>query len=203
MVVEQALQDRLAIVERAFERDRVDVVRVNASHLPPLHVRDALVRIHDEHVDLFEPAEGFDRRRARIARRRAHDGGALAALLERMVHHAREQLHRHVLEGERGAVEEFEHEEIVADLRQRRHRRMAERRVGLLQHVAEGGRLDLVAHEGADDALGDPPIGLAGEPGDLVRGNLRKALWHIEAAVARQPRQHGVGEREDRGFAAG
>ena len=50
-----------------------------------------------------------------------------------------EQLHRHVLEGERRAVEELEHEEVVADLHERADRRMAERGVGRLDHAAEIG----------------------------------------------------------------
>ena len=36
-----------------------------------------------------------------------------------VVHEARQELHRHVLEGERRAVEQLEHEEVGADLRER------------------------------------------------------------------------------------
>ena len=65
-----------------------------------------------------------------------------AALLQHMVHQPPEQLHRDVLEGERRAVEELEHEEVVADLRQRADGRMAEGRVGLVDHAGEALRLD-------------------------------------------------------------
>jgi hypothetical protein len=53
-----------------------------------------------------------------------------AALLPRMVHHAGQQLHRHVLEGERRTVEQLQHKEIVADLHERTHCRMAEAGIG-------------------------------------------------------------------------
>ena len=43
VMVEQPLHDRLAIVERAFDRDRVDVVVRGRGHHPALHVGDAAV----------------------------------------------------------------------------------------------------------------------------------------------------------------
>ena len=45
------------------------------------------------------------------------DGGALAALLQHVVHQPRQQLHRQVLEGERRAVEQLEHEQVGPSLR--------------------------------------------------------------------------------------
>ena len=53
------------------------------------------------------------------------------------IHHAAEQLHGHVLERQRRAVEEFEHEKVGVELHQRRHRRMPEGRVGVLDHAAQ------------------------------------------------------------------
>ena len=43
-IVEQRLDDRLAVVERALDRDRVDVRLVDRRHLPALHVGNAAVR---------------------------------------------------------------------------------------------------------------------------------------------------------------
>ena len=60
VVVEEALQDRLAIIEGAFQRDGVNVWRLHRGHLAALHVGDAPVRIHDEHIHLLEPTEGLD-----------------------------------------------------------------------------------------------------------------------------------------------
>jgi hypothetical protein len=136
-MVEHRLHQVLAIVEGALDRDGMDVGRIDRGHLPALHVRNAALRIEDEDVDALQPLEGVDRRAAGIARGRADDGGALAAQGQHMVHQAPEQLHRHVLEGERRAVEEFEHEEIVAELRQRADGRMPEAGIGLRDHLAE------------------------------------------------------------------
>ena len=88
------------------------------------------MRIEDEDVDLGEAAERFDGGGAGVAGGRADDGRALAALLQHVVHHAAEQLHRQILEGERRAVEQFEHEEIVGDLRQRRDGAVAKAGIG-------------------------------------------------------------------------
>ena len=89
---------------------------VDGRHLPALHVRDAAVRIEDEDIDLIEAPESLDRRAAGVARGRADDGRALAARRQHMVHQARRELHRHVLERERRAVEELEHEQVVVEL---------------------------------------------------------------------------------------
>ena len=62
---------------------------------------------------------------------------------------------------------------------------------------------DLVAGEARDHGGGDLGIGLAGEGGDLGGGELRPALGHVEAAVAGEAGQHGVGEAEHRRLAAG
>ena len=57
-------------------------------------------------------AKCLDRRAAGIARCRANDRDPLAALGERPVHHRREKLHGHVLEGERRPVKELEQPQI-------------------------------------------------------------------------------------------
>ena len=66
----------------------------------------------------------------------------------------REELHRHVLEGQRRAVEQLEHEAAGRDLDQRRHRGMAERGVGGVDDRLELGGRDLVADEARDDGEG-------------------------------------------------
>ena len=130
-VVEQRLHDGLAIVEGALERDGMHVGRVDAGHLAALHLRHAPVRVEDEHVDLIEPLEGLDGGAAGIARGRADDRRAAAARAQDVVHQLPEQLHGHVLEGEGRAVEQLEHEQVVADLGEGAHGRMAEGGVGL------------------------------------------------------------------------
>ena len=86
------------------------------------------MRKQNEDVDAIQALERLDRRGARIAGRRADDGGAQISLFEHMIHHAPEELHRQILEGERRPVKKFENEEIVGDLRQRRDRRGDETR---------------------------------------------------------------------------
>jgi hypothetical protein len=49
--------------------------------------------------------KGLDRGRAGVARSRADDGDVSAAGGEDVIHEPRQELHGHVLEGERGAVE--------------------------------------------------------------------------------------------------
>ena len=118
-MVEHRLHHRLAIVEGALDRERMDVRRVDRRHLPPLHVGDAAVRIEDEDVDLIEPLEGLDGGAAGVAGGRADDRRARAARLRTWSISRAEQLHGHVLEGERRAVEELEHEEVVVELHER------------------------------------------------------------------------------------
>ena len=86
VVVEQALHDRLAIVERALDRDVVDVGVGDRRHLPALHVRDAALGIEDEDVDAGAAAERLDGGAAGIARGGADDGGACAARAQDVVH---------------------------------------------------------------------------------------------------------------------
>ena len=79
-IAEQVLDDALAVVERALDRQRMDVGLADRRHLPALHVGHASVRIEDENVDLGLAGEGLDRRRAGVAGGRAEDGRPRAAL---------------------------------------------------------------------------------------------------------------------------
>ncbi len=56
------------------------------------------------------PGEGLDGRAAGVARSRADDRGAAAALGQDMVHQPGQKLHGHILEGQRRPVEELQHE---------------------------------------------------------------------------------------------
>ena len=170
VVVEQALHDRLAIVERAFDRKRVHIRLGRRRHHAPLHVRDAAVRIERDHVDLIAAAERLDGRAAGIARGRDHDGGTLAALDQRVIHQPRQELHREVLEGERRTVKQLQHEGAGRKLRQRHDRRMAEGAVGVVGHAREIGVRDGPADEGPHDFAGDLRVRPPGEAGDLFGG---------------------------------
>ena len=70
VVVEQALHDRLAVVERAVDRDRVDVVVRRRRHHAALHVGDAAVRKQHDEVDAAR-GRGTPRPRRRRCRPRS------------------------------------------------------------------------------------------------------------------------------------
>ena len=201
-IVEQRLHDVLAIVERAFDRDRVHARLVDRRHLPALHVGDAPVRIEDEDVGPRAAAEGLDRRRAGVARGRADDGRAPTAPRQRMVHQAPQPLHGEVLERQRRAVEQFEQEQIVVDLDQRRLGGVAEAAIGVLGHGLEIAGRRFAADEGRDDARGGLGVGQPGQRADRVRRDLRERLGRIEAAVAGEAREHRVEKAERRRLAA-
>ena len=166
VVIEHALHQRLAIVERAFDRDRVDIGVIRGRHHAALHVGDAAVREQHHKIDTLAAAERLDRGAAGVARGRDHDGDALAALLQRVVHQPRQELHGEVFEGERRPVEQLEQEGVDAELRDRRHRRMAEGAIGLARDAREIGSRDLRRRRTADHLDRDLGIGPAGERGD-------------------------------------
>ena len=119
VIVEHVFDQGLAIVEIALDGQRMDIGGRRRRHLPLLHRRDPAMREEDEDVGAVAAGEGVDRRAAGIARRRADDGRALAALGEHMVHQPRQKLHRHILEGERRAVEKLQDEAVRSGLDQR------------------------------------------------------------------------------------
>ena len=104
--------------------------------------------VEDDHVDVGDVAERLDRRRAGVARGGPEDGGVLTPPRERVLHEAGEQLHRQILEGQRRSVEEFEQEQVVVELPQRRDRVVAEAGIGGRNHSLEGRLIEVVADEG-------------------------------------------------------
>ena len=129
---------------------------------------------------LSRPRKRLDRGAAGIARGRDHDGGALAALGQHVVHQPREQLHRDVLERQRRAVEQLEHELIGPDLNERHHRGMAERGVGLVRHAAEIGVGNL-----AGRTAGSP------RPRPRHRAGRKSPRWSRQRAAARPRARRG------------
>ncbi len=196
VVVEHALHERLAVVEGAVDLERMDVVVVRGRHHPPLHVGDAAVRKQHVEIGAGAAAERFDRRAAGVARGRDHHGGALAALREDVVHQPAQELHRQILEGERRAVKQLQHELARTVLPQRRNRRMAEAAIGLTDHAGEFVFGNFVAYERSDDLDGDFRVRSPRKGGDLLRSKLRPAHRHEQAAVAGEPRNRHVDESE-------
>jgi hypothetical protein len=116
VIVKHRLYERLAVVERALDRNRVDAVFGGCRHHAALHVRDAPIGEQDHHVSARRRPEGLDSRAARISRSRADDGGALVPLRKNVIHEARQELHGDVLESERRPVEQLQNERAVIDL---------------------------------------------------------------------------------------
>ena len=109
VMIEHSLHQRLAIVEGAFDRDGVHITVRNGGHHALLHVGDASAREQHHHVDLPASLEGLRRSATRITGRGHDNGSALTALMQRVIHETRDQLHRQILEGEGRAVKELEH----------------------------------------------------------------------------------------------
>ena len=186
-VVEHGLHQRLAVVERALDGDGVHVGLRGGRHHAPLHVGDAAVREQHDGSTRLRAAEGLDGRAAGVARGGADDGHALAAGGQHAVHEAGQQLHRHVLEGERRAVEQLQHPQVAVDLHQRRHGRMAEAGIGVAGQLGE-----LVARDGAaGEKLQHPGRDL----GERRAGEFRDRSRRRAAArpSARRGRRRGPG----------
>ena len=202
-MVEQSLHQRLAVVEGAFDRERVHVVVVRRGHHPALHVGNAAVRKQNEQVSPLAAAERLNRRATGIPGGGDHDGGALAPRRQRVIHQPRQQLHGHVLEGERRAVEQLKQEGARAELGERRHRRMPERAVGLAREPRQIRLGDRVANERANHLDRHLGVGPAGKTGNALRRKPGPGFRHIESAVAGEARKRDIHEAERRGFAAG
>ena len=115
-IVEHRLHQRLAIVEGALDCQGIDIGLGRRGHHAPLHVGDAALREQHDRVDAARAAERLDGGPAGVARGRRHDGHALAACGQHVVHQTRQQLHRHVLEGQRRPVEQLQHPQATVDL---------------------------------------------------------------------------------------
>src|SRR5262249_22960783 len=100
-------------------------------------------------------------------------------------------------------VEEFEDEGVGADLRERRHGRMAEGVVRLARHAGEVAVCDRAGRKTAHDLDRDLGIGPAGEARDRLAVEPWPGLRHIEATVAREPGGRDVEKAEWRGLARG
>ena len=169
MMIEQALHDRLAIVERTLNRERMYIRRIRRRHHAALHVGHAAMRIEHDQVGLRAVAKCLDCGAAGVAGGRDDDRRALAAARQHMIHQPREQLHREIFECERRPVRQLQHETVVGDLHQRRHRRMAERAVGLVRHARQISPRNRIADKRRDDLDRDLGIRTARQRSDRIR----------------------------------
>jgi hypothetical protein len=115
-----------------------------------------------------------------------------------MIHQPRQQLHRDVLERQRRAVKQLQHELIGRRLIERRDSRMAEGRVSIIGHARQISIRDLATDEGPNHFRRNLGIGTTEKSGDRLRRQLRPGFRHIESAIARKPRQHDIAKAERR-----
>jgi hypothetical protein len=203
VIVEQVLQDALAIVEIALQSNGMHIAGAGGRHLALLHGRHAIMREQDEDIRPFTAGEGLNRRAAGVAGRRPDDGGQLAALGQDVIHQPRQQLHRNVLERERWTVKQLQHVAIRAGLHQRTHRGVPECAICPAHEPFEHIRLDFIAQKRREHANGQVRIGQAAHGPDFGGAESRPRIRHIEATVSGESGQHRVREAEGGGFPAG
>ena len=196
MIVEHRFDERLAVVERAFDCNGVNVRFGRRRHHPALDVGHASLWKQDHDVDALRGPECLDCGAAGIARRRADDCRARVPLFEHVIHEAREELHRNVLEGERRAVEQFEDRQAGSDFDERRHLGRVEGRVGVGRHAPQLIARDLVAREGMNDVDRDLDERLFAKRRDRVGRQRWPDFGDVKTAVARQSRKQDVFKSE-------
>ena len=162
-VVEHRLQQRLAVVERALDRDVVDVGGSDRGHLAALHLGDAAVRMQDHDRHARAPGAGLDRGGAGIAGGRADDRDRPAALRQKMLEQVAQQLQGDVLEGERRPVEQLEQPVVGVELAQGRHGDVIEAGIRLVDQPAQLGLAQGTFDERGENARGDLLIGGAAQ----------------------------------------
>ena len=136
------LDEVLAVVEDAFDRDVVDVGVLQAEHLRLLERAHAAERREHEDVDAALALERVLGGAAGVARGRAEDGERAAAPRQLVLEGVAEELHRDVLERQRRAVREAEDEDAGLERAQRRDPRIAAEDLGAVgaRRAATSGR---------------------------------------------------------------
>jgi hypothetical protein len=198
-VLEGLLHQRLAVVEVALNGDARDVVLGRGGHEPALDLGDPPFGEEGDHLDALAAAEGFDRRPAGVARSGAEDGLRAALTGQEALVQPRQQLHGDILERQARPVEQLGQEHAGRQLGQRHDRRVGEAGVGLLAHLQRFVGGQLLAGELAEHGGGHLGVGPPGKAGDLLAGEARPFLRHIETAVGSQPAQHRIQETDRRG----
>ena len=202
MVIEHALHQGLAIIKRAIDGNRVHIRLGRRRHHAPLHIRHAALRVEDNDIDPLRAAKRFDRRPAGIARGRADDGRAFAALVEYVIHHPRKQLHGDVFEGECRPVKQFEHPCVTVDLHQWGDRWMTKRCIRSLRHGGQIGARDRATGERCDHLHRNLMKRPASKSCDRRFRQLGPSRRHKEAAIAGQTCEQHIFELEGRREAA-
>ncbi len=145
-IVGHVFHDVLAIVEHAFDGDVVDVLVHQAEHLRLLKRAHAAMGAEHEHAHAFFAAHGVFGRAAGVAAGGAQDVELFAAAGQLVFKQVAQQLHGHVLEGQRGAVGQGFEVKAVVELFERHDGGVAVHRfgVGLVAERLQVGRGNVV-----------------------------------------------------------
>ena len=197
------LDEILAIVEDAVDGDVVDVRLLQAEHLRLLERAHPAERRQHEDLDAALAFQGVLGGAAGVARCRAQDVEPAAAARELVLEGLADELHRDVLERERRAVRQAEHEDARLERPQRHDARVAEDvgAVGSQQHRAQVVGRDVV-DEARQHREGELGIRELAPRSERRRVDGRVALGNVEAAVGREPFEQDRREPGADGLAA-
>ena len=120
--------------------------------------------VEDHDIDIVAAHAAGDCGAAGVARGGAEYGGALAGglFLQGSFEQLANELESKIFEGEGWAVEKFEEEMVVGELRQRRDGFVAEAAIGVIDHALHVGAGEAFAEEGEHDFEGEFVVRQAG-----------------------------------------
>ena len=195
-VVEHRLHQRLAVVERALDGDGMHVgLATPSSSCAAARRRCGPAGTARRH------RRARSRGRPRSPRRRCRPRSpptmvdALAARGQHPVHQAGQQLHGHVLEGQRRPVEQLQHPQAAVDLHQRRDGGVAEAGIGVAGNRQQLAARDRAAGERLQQRGGDLGEGPAGKGRDglaataWARSSAHRARRRAPGPPAARPRR--------------
>ena len=200
-VTRDGFHEVLAVVEHALDGDVVDVVVHQAEHLRALEGTHPAGRREHEHAQVLAAAHGVFGGAAGIPRGGTDDVQPAVLFEQRVLEQPAQQLHGHVLEGQRGAVGELLDVQRALRVRGRLQRHQGRdvfgaedgRRVGLVDQAFQVVGRDVIAV--ARQHL-EGQVGVGQAAPRLQRGvvDLRDAGRHHQAAIGRQAAEQDVGE---------
>jgi hypothetical protein len=214
-VVGHRFHDVLAVVEHALDGDVEDVLILQAEHLRGLEAAHLAVRRQHEDADTLLAAHRIFGRAAGVAGGRAEDVQLGMLARQGVLEQVAQQLHRHVLEGQRRAVGQRLQDEPAAILFfQREQWRDLFRlftaadiaidlgRIGLADQPAQVLGRD-VCRKARQDLEREVGIGQLAPGVEVGAADLRVVVWQVESAVRRQASEQDFGKLLGGGMAAG
>ena len=209
-VIGDCLHDVLRVVEHAGDSDVEDVGIGQRIHLGALEGAHLAVRREHEDLDVMLAPHRVLGGGAGIAGGGAEDVDRLAALVQHVLEQVAEQLHRHVLEGERRAVGQFLRVQAIFELRQRRDLCRVTTVTGKAVHLGSVGFADNGAQIGGRDIVDEARqdfvrqvgIGKLAPGVQIGTAHLRIALRQIQAAIRGQTTKKNVAKSLGRSLAA-